>query len=381
VSNRIFTLVFAILLLLPGVATLVGAIVPQDSRDLTEGRKLAKPPKLQWMWTGRWSEFTRKADAYANDHFGLRKQLLASNASIRYALRSPASSQVVVGRSGWLFYSPGLVSLDAAKTKTVVGQVVNQAKALEVLARHVESRGGQFIVFVAPDKHTIYPEMLPRWAQGRASTAPYDRMLKELKARGVTTVDVRPTLHATKAEGPLYYRTDTHWTRLAARAAFNDLMKALGRPPVATGGPVPWKETLSKGQDLGRMALMGDGRREFEIGSYPGQRKARMEKISVPNDSRAYRLVRPGTGPTTLVIGDSFTRGSFQGLAMELGPKLVWVHHRRCRFDRDIVESTDAKLVIYEVVERDIGCDRRALSEMLADFPEATGRAAKAAGH
>jgi hypothetical protein len=334
-------------------------------------RNLAEPPDLSWALTGCWSQFTEATDAFLGDHFGLRKPLLASNAHVRGLLDTPASPDVLVGRDGWLFYARDTLDHDAERDRKASARVVHQARMLEAMARYHERRGAAFSVVIAPDKHTIYPEMLPDWASARLSSVAYDRLVAELRRRKVKVVDVRDDLRAAKAQGPLYYRTDTHWTRIGSRIAFNKVLAAVGKPAVAKGA-IDWAEGRQSGHDLDRMALLGGTAREFDVDQYPVKREVTVEPLTLPDGSKGYRAVRPGSGPTTLILGDSFSNESFKTLALEVGPKLVWMQHRKCQFDPAEAEGVNAGLVIYEIVERNLGCDRASADAAVAEY--ASGR-------
>jgi len=74
-------------------------------------------------------------------------------------------------------------------------------------------------LMLAPDKATIYPEFLPRWADPAADSATSELLAnvgQELY------VDTRATLLEARSRFsvPLYYKTDSHWNRFGAWLAF-----------------------------------------------------------------------------------------------------------------------------------------------------------------
>src|SRR5439155_17978377 len=89
---------FAALLLVPAIAQLA-----RIGGSNLENRTLAAFPTI-----GSWKEIKdlpQKADAYINDRFGLRAQLVHIHSVLRYRLGLSSSKDVVIGRDGWLFYT------------------------------------------------------------------------------------------------------------------------------------------------------------------------------------------------------------------------------------------------------------------------------------
>jgi alginate O-acetyltransferase complex protein AlgJ len=141
--------------------------------------------------------------------------------------------QVVVGRDGWLFlsdlYNKTLsVSMSPAadtdhETSIAIGETLADLNAL--LARQGVK---VFRVVIGPNKSTLYPELLPDWAQPVPSNGP-DLLYGSETAPFV--VDLRQALFAAKAaeSDPIYFPTDSHWNALAARAAFRAFAEAVGK--------------------------------------------------------------------------------------------------------------------------------------------------------
>src|SRR5690606_12517296 len=74
------------------------------------------------------------------------------------------------------------------------------------------ARGVAYLVAVAPEKFTIYPEHLPRWVAPSDAPSPYDRLADALAREGAASfVDLRPTLREAKLRERVYFKTDSHW--------------------------------------------------------------------------------------------------------------------------------------------------------------------------
>jgi alginate O-acetyltransferase complex protein AlgJ len=145
------------------------------------------------------------------------------------------SRSVVIGRDGWLFLGDAFEStLSAARHSPAAGDV-QLAKQIGVAAAawdtYFASKGVQlFRVMIGPNKGSIYPEHLPRWAQPISPNAT-DALISE--TGNVLYVDLRSPLLKAKAhqEADFYYKLDTHWNSLGSAMGFRAFAQHVG--PVA----------------------------------------------------------------------------------------------------------------------------------------------------
>ena len=73
------------------------------------------------------------------------------------------------------------------------------------------------MLVIAPNKNSIYPEYMPGWVKLVSKQTRLDQLSGLLADEpGLEYVDGRLLLRPQKNTGPLYYRTDTHWTPLGA---------------------------------------------------------------------------------------------------------------------------------------------------------------------
>jgi hypothetical protein len=149
--------------------------------------------------------------------------------NIRYLHASP-SPRVVLGRESWLFYddpTDGVSLRDFRGDARLSDADLQKARNKVIqLRQDLEERGIKFLIVVAPNKHTIYPEYLPHDSryQRRAITR-LDQMAAALKGTGADFIDLRGALWAKKNSGRLLYsRTDTHWNPFGAFVAYEEIM-------------------------------------------------------------------------------------------------------------------------------------------------------------
>ncbi len=210
-------------LMIPGLLTgTVSGVLDSPS----ENRKLADFPSLP-KDADTLEAFPKLFDRYISDHFGFRSDLVQFYNWLKFSVLSTSPTEkVIVGKKGWLF-------------KYNKEQKV-QKQLPELLLRkwriHFEERrdwlrehGAEFLVVVASNKHTIYPEYLPDYLH------PHERMtkLEQFKAymakypEAFKLLDLTPRLKKEKSSHLLYYKTDTHWNYLGAYFGYLEIVAAL----------------------------------------------------------------------------------------------------------------------------------------------------------
>ena len=84
----------------------------------------------------------------------------------RFRLLSDGGQKALVRGNGWLFYRPGILSLTAADP-TPPPAHADPLPAIVSFQRQLAERGIRLVVVPAPNKESIYPEMLTRRAGDR----------------------------------------------------------------------------------------------------------------------------------------------------------------------------------------------------------------------
>jgi alginate O-acetyltransferase complex protein AlgJ len=135
------------------------------------------------------------------------------------------SSEVVIGKQGWLFLGDNYVETitdsrrPASLADAEFGQ--NVKAAIKSWEAFLSKRGVEvFKILIGPNKETIYQEFLPNWM------LPPDPTVLDifLSNAGLSIIDVRSEMREAKSKfiDPLYFRTDTHWNLLGAGVAFRE---------------------------------------------------------------------------------------------------------------------------------------------------------------
>ena len=174
------------------------------------------------------------------------------------ALRE-AGEKLLVGRNGWFFYQPGVGFL----TQRPKSRDTTPRDALAAVLHfrdQLASRGLRLLVMPAPNKESIYPEMLTRLAAapGRIIGVETRSFLAQCENAGVEVVDLFALYRGARQASaiPLYLAQDSHWSPAGmelAAAAVADRILARGW---LTRGPVSYNGLPRPVQRVGDLARM-----------------------------------------------------------------------------------------------------------------------------
>jgi len=294
---------------------------PDREVAAAEGRKLAEFPtmrKVKWKYVQKWPA---KFEAWYNDHFGGRSDLLALGSFLKiHVFKTSPTKDVVIGKDGWLFFSGDGALENHLGLKRFTDAELRQWKDyLERRQAWLAKRGIQYVFLFTPDKQTIYPEFLPdRLAKLRDGTA-LDQLMAYLRQNcSVPVIDERENLLKAKSLGQLYWKTDTHWVSIGEYMGYTDLSAYLKPmyPAISQTGFFVGKEPgrLNKDPDLSRIMGLNDVREIIPRSDFANKMPLdNPPKFSpdVPLDSRTFSIEppRPESSARVLVYHDSFFNG------------------------------------------------------------------------
>lgn len=352
--RRYWAFVFFAVLTLPTI----GLVLP----DLPAPARTVIEPEARW-----WERAAERLDPWINNVFGFRGAVLVAHGTYEKWLGTTGSRRVLVGEKGQLFIK------DQQALEQSVGQLVRPAMVRELadvaamLDAEMRRLGGTFVMAVPPNGATINHELLPAYARnGRTSPTEYDLLRDQMKARGLTFVDVRPVIQAGKSAGPVQFLLDSHWNHRGSLLAYNAVMKAAGRPdltvdPAEAIGPA---RPNMRG-DL--LRIMGSTKPDFPDVLFPlkppydkPQGLKPIEGVMPDADPKdpfpphAYETGR--AGPRVMLIGDSYTQNFWSGYLAQRTSAFAWMHHRNCRFDLNAVERFKPDILIFAPSERFMPC-------------------------
>lgn len=228
-GRRVRDIVAAALFVATIAAMGLGAFRPHREVALASENRAISP----WPKPALTRAFAANFERAFADRFGGRDALLRlHNRTLVRAFGVSPAPNVMLGRDGWLYFlGEEGTSFDRyyrgtpAMTDNELQSVLAELKRRD---RFLASHGIAYVVTIAPDKATIYPEHLPRWAATATQRTPLARLTEAIRADGTLRyVDLRAPLAAAKASERVYYATDSHWNYLGASVAYREIMRAL----------------------------------------------------------------------------------------------------------------------------------------------------------
>ena len=276
---------------------------------------------------------SRAAEMGSAENF--RKSLLDEVGSL-----SEQKIAAVEGAQGWLFLTAELKFLSTGQFWTdstakvslpAAPATMDPFAAIVDFNKQLQSLGVHLLLAPVPPKVSVYPEKLFSSFQGKPDVLWTDLQgfYRRLAEAGVDVIDLLPLFYAARDDdrGPVYCRTDSHWSDLgcviAAKAIADHIRSVL---PLASSGKyqASWNEVAFTG-DL--VSLLPEN-----AALKPAEEKMKIRQVRAPDGSGP---VEPDKNSPVLLMGDSHTlvfhdflaekAGLLDQLTLELGlcPDLI----------------------------------------------------------
>ena len=370
-TPRAILVIFCLLLLAPHVGQWF-KLDPFSRHN--ENRELAKRPQLSWSFP-LLQKFPREYQAYFSDNFGFRNALVRGNLLLRYGLMGVSpSSQVIVGRGGWLYYT-GEGEIDDCRgiTRFNDDQLQRWTKALVLKRDWLRQKGIRYLLVIAPNKSTIYPEYLPAgYGRVRQSSGLDDFLSYVHRHTDLDVVDMRAPLFAGKGEHNLYLRTDTHWNDYGAFLGYRELVRPLAAwfPTIHPLELDDFTITL-KNRSGGDLAGMMGAQEFLPDANYLFAPKRPLEAIISEKNEKLrdpFTMQKKVSGlPRAVIFRDSFFSALVPFVAEHFSvSRYIWARWNSQTPMEDIIARYQPHIVIEELVERLAKYDAKYESEVFA---------------
>lgn len=316
----------------------------------TEKRPLAKPPVL-FSAEGFNDSFPEDAEAYLADHFAFKPQLVTADAVMKKTIFGESvSTQVIVGKDGWLFFEPTLK--DYLKVFVLSdNEIYRIAKTLELQKEYLARRDVEFIFTVAPNKASIYPEYMPDRYLSVGKLNNFEKLCRQLDAVSFTYLNLHRVLKS--GDEQLYHKLDSHWNNLGALAVYRAIIgevekgsPELSFPDYADATYTPQK--IWEG-DLSQMLYPALSEKDDQM---------------VYNIEKNYSSARPIRSPEELLINTTSEAGTADLLMFRdsfanallpfISNSFTSVTYSRAIPYQYTLLTEDTDVVLFEIVERNI---------------------------
>lgn len=295
--------------------------------------------------------FPEKFRAYFEDHFGFRNILIRwqALAKVRW-LGVSSTSQVILGKDGWLFYAiERSVESYRGTDPLTPEQLARWRQILEARRDWLARRNIRYLFTIGPDKHTIYPEYMPDAINKVRRESRLDQLIAYLREHSdIQVLDLRPALREAKRRYRTYYQTDTHWNDYGGFIAYQTIVQELAKsfPGMQPLSESDFEISTREVQGMGEAAMLGldDVIREQDLLLRP------LKPLQKPTPDCG--LTTDGKEPALprlVMFRDSFANAVIPYLDHHFS-RAVYVCDRR--LDPQIIEAEHPNVVIHEMVER-----------------------------
>lgn len=280
ILTKIFIAVFVLISLVPSLGMIVA-----KSDTTSENRRLAEFPSVMTEDNEFNEKFFTQLGDYFNDHFAFRSYIISIDSYIQSKLFGVSNvDTVIVGTDGWLYY---MDTLNNYKGQNLMSEraLNNVVHNIELMKEHVEKSGAEFLITIAPNKNTLYPDNMPYYLRSKVSEErDANKISLMLTQKGINYADLFE-LFSTQDE-VLYFKRDSHWNTKGAHLVYNEIMKHLNID-FDDYSELPLKTDGSFIGDLQKMV-------------YPLSKKS--EPDDYYNYEKTYTVVTPDASPEAALI-------------------------------------------------------------------------------
>lgn len=134
-----------------------------------------------------------------------------------------SQSGVVVGNNGWLYFTDTLGDYEGTNQLTS-RQLNNCIRNIELINEYCENNGMEFLLVIAPNKNSLYPDYMPYYhVQGVGGKPSYNRtsIVEALENTNVGFIDMYEPLSS--YGDVVYFERDSHWNNLGAAIAADSI--------------------------------------------------------------------------------------------------------------------------------------------------------------
>jgi len=340
------------------VLVMVGSLVP-DPIDAWHPFRVAA---WKTSFSDRINALTKAVRQFVGDNFSYARSLPYLRGALEYAVLTPSDPRVYFGQHRHLFYNSENVVGQSTGSLYRTDNVRHFVDVVDALRQALAASGGNVVVLSPPNAQSIPMRDLPPWWR-ISSPLEYDLAMRELRERGITTIDLKTAFAASPDLDTLYRRTDSHWRMSAALMAFNMAMRAIGHgdwslDPATSLAPLARVPAGDLAHLIGLQDHLSDT--DYALRVDPPARA--WTAIDVFRGSPyagfiPYALERAPNGKRLLVLGDSFTMVTWRPLLEHVGAaRIGWMHFSECAFDFTDVARFQPSYVIVAPTERLIPC-------------------------
>ncbi|MBQ6381077.1 MAG: hypothetical protein IJJ41_05735 [Clostridia bacterium] len=226
--KKILTILFICLCMALCLIPSVGMLFGKEEESAGNEIKTEKP-RIKTEAGALNTEYLPEWGNYFEKNFALRSAAITADNRLMSTLFGVSDiAGVAVGKGGWLYYTSTLDDYLGRNTLSEA-QMQGLVQNIEILRDYAAKCGSEFLLCVAPNKNTLYPEhMAYYYAPGATAPRNRDLLHKALAGSDIAYCNLFDVLAA--EQETLYLQTDSHWNNKGALLAYNAVLDSLGKP-------------------------------------------------------------------------------------------------------------------------------------------------------
>ncbi len=319
----------------------------------TENKAQSEFPELSRQ---NFSTWPKRFEEYLSDNLPFKTQFIELFRGFQFSTGLDfTQSDVIRGKNDTLFYRTTVENYKGI-TRFTDEELAQIRDNLNKFFAQMEDRGAKCLLFIAPDKEQVYPELMPDriWRITAESRADQLAAYLEKEAVDFPVLYPKQALRNYAASTPIYYSTDTHWNDLGGWAAAELIKSALTGEPAETTPP-PYHRYDSEGKDLAGMLGLSERMPELNAVEIDYTDGIETYKTQTINYGHVQRYTTDSTAPESqkklMVIGDSFSEYYVRAALHDIRDVLFVTHGDLSLIDPE-AETPDYLVVM--LVERNL---------------------------
>ncbi len=222
--KKILLIIYCALFLIPCAFFSLGMLIP-GAANPAEGAEIpsffTESPYISIN-----SDFGNQFEEYFSKSFAYRNKVVDLFSAAKIKFFSEGNEQVIVGKDDFLFFADTLDNFIGSEPMTDL-EINAAADSLSSIYDYSLAHGADFLFVCAPNKNSIYPEMMPSRYIMDTENRDMDRLFDALDERDVPYIDLRETLVSAKDDLLVYHKRDSHWNTEGARIALEAIADTL----------------------------------------------------------------------------------------------------------------------------------------------------------
>ncbi|MBQ4820290.1 hypothetical protein [Aquimarina sp. MMG016] len=299
-------------------------------------------------------------------NFPLKSDLFDAFAVIKSDVfdTNPIPGRAIDMKNGWKFLGNDFSNALSESKGLVVftkSELVKLKKSLENRQKWLNDRGIKFYVAIAPNKHSVYGDMIPiAKASNNTKREQVDSICNVL---GINYIDLGAKFPK-NSKIRLYHRTDTHWNDYGGFFAHESTMELIKKDfkdskfNTFTLDDMDMRVTIDPIGDLNQMLQLKKNEEYIRLDFKEPEQAIQLEKqLQVPRDYHKNplfyetRYKNDINDLKVLVFNDSFFGYYSKYLKENFGSSVfIWNY----KFDKEIIEKEKPDILYHEILERDV---------------------------